>query len=181
MTVTMTGQGLQGLFDAIHELMENEVLVGIPQGEGRTDADGMTNAQLYYLHEHGSPAKNIPPRPTLIPGVASVQEKIADRLCKAVDAALDGKSEAVIKHYNAAGLIAQNAVRLYFVEGNLAPLSMATIIHRANRGRVGAKKYLKQIDKGPPEDGLVKPLIDTAEMRKSVTYVIRKRGDDGQT
>lgn len=179
MSVTMTGEGLTGIFEAIQELMDKEVLVGIPHGENRTDADGMTNAQLYYLHEHGSPAQNIPARPTLIPGIASVQEKIADRLCKAVDAALDGNAEGVMKHYNAAGMTAQNAVRLYFVEGGLAPLSIATIRVRARRGRKGAKQYLKQIEQGPPQDGLVKPLIDTGEMRKSITYVIRKRGDDG--
>ncbi|MDH0030321.1 MULTISPECIES: hypothetical protein [unclassified Acinetobacter] len=179
MSVTMTGEGLAGIFDAIETLMEKEVLVGIPHGESRTDADGMTNAQLYYLHEHGSPAKNIPARPTLVPGVASVQEKIADRLCKAVDAALDSNPDGVMKHYNAAGMIAQNAVRLYFVEGSLAPLSLVTIQNRARRGRKGAKEYLKQLDSGTPEAGLVRPLIDTGEMRKSVTYVIRKRGDDG--
>jgi hypothetical protein len=53
----MSGEGLTGIFEAITDLMSNEVLVGIPHGENRTDADGMTNAQLYYLHEHGSPAK----------------------------------------------------------------------------------------------------------------------------
>lgn len=179
MSVTMSGEGLTGIFEAIKDLMDNEVLVGIPHGENRTDADGMTNAQLYYLHEHGSPAKNIPARPTLIPGIASVQEKIADRLCKAVDAALDGNPDGVMKHYNAAGMIAQNAVRLYFVEASLAPLSIETIKARARRGRKGAKEYLKQLDSGTPEAGLVRPLIDTGEMRKSITYVIRKRGDDG--
>ncbi|WP_353164127.1 hypothetical protein [Acinetobacter guillouiae] len=179
MTVSIKGAGLIGILESIQELMEKEVLVGIPHGEARTDADGMTNAQLGYLHEKGSPAKNIPARPFLVPGIATVQNKIADRLCKAVDAALDGKSEAVMKHYNAAGLIAQNAVRLYFVEGSFAPLSILTIQNRANRGRKGAKEYLKQLDQGQPQAGLVRPLIDTAEMRKSITYVIRKRGEDG--
>lgn len=179
MSVTMKGGGLAGIFEGISELMEHEVLVGIPHGENRTDADGMTNAQLGYLHENGSPAQNIPARPFLLPGVASVQDKIADRLSMALDAALSGNPEAVLKHYNAAGLITQNAVRLYFVEGSFVPLSIATIRNRARRGRKGAKEYLRQSESGTPDSGLVRPLIDTAEMRKSVTYVIRKRGDDG--
>ncbi|MFV0410952.1 MAG: hypothetical protein ACK5LJ_15015 [Paracoccus sp. (in: a-proteobacteria)] len=182
MSVTATGKGLVGIFDAINDLMEKEVLVGIPHGEGRDDADGMTNAQLYYLHEKGSPINNIPARPTLIPGIASVQDKVANHLCRAVDAALAGNPEGVERQYNIAGVVAVNAVRLYFVEGNLAPLSMATIKARARRGRKGARAYLKQVDSGDtPDEGLVKPLIDTAEMRKSITYVIRKRGRDGET
>ncbi len=45
----------------------------------------------------------------------------------------------------------------------------------ARRGRKGAKQYLKQLETGPAESGLVRPLIDTGELRKSVTYVIMKK------
>lgn len=170
--VTSSGEGLLGILEAVSQLSKTEVLVGIPEGEARTDGDGMTNAQISYLQETGSPSQNIPARPFLVPGIALVQDVISDNLLKAVDAALIGNKSKMERHLKIAGTKAMNSVRMYFVNGEFAPLSLATIRARANRGRTGAKKYLKQIKVGPPEAGLVKPLIDTAQLRKSVTYVI---------
>lgn len=173
--VTSSGDGLLDILNAVSELSQIDVLVGVPHGEARTEGDGMTNAAIGYLLETGSPSQNIPARPFLVPGVEEVEEVIAEKLTYAVDAALTGNSKRMIFYLEAAGTKAMNSVRMYFVNGEFAPLSLATIRARANRGRVGAKKYLKQIKLGPPEDGLVKPLIDTQQLRKSVTYVIMKK------
>ncbi|OAM14182.1 hypothetical protein AZK46_03185 [Acinetobacter baumannii] len=173
--VKSSGNGLADIFQAVAELSQMDVLVGIPHGEARTDGDGLTNAQLGYLHENGSPAMNMPARATLVPGVEQVQEELGDKLVKAVDAALDGNSQKMMKLLESAGMIAMNSVRAYFVNGEFAPLSLSTIRARARRGRKGAKQYLKQLETGPAEAGLVRPLIDTGELRKSVTYVIMKK------
>ena len=156
MTVTISGKGLEDLLDAIDALISKEVLVGIPHGEARPDSE-MTNAQIGYIQETGSPAMNLPPRPFLVPGVELVQDKVALHLTKAVDAALTGKPTMVLTSLNRAGMVAQNSVRLYFVSGNFAPLSEATIRQRLAKGRTGTN-----------------PLIDTQQLRKSVTYVIKK-------
>jgi hypothetical protein len=176
MSVTSTGEGLASIFEAIEKLTSQEVLVGIPHGETRED--GMTNAELGYLHENGSPSQNIPARPVLVPALERVQGQTADLLVKAAHAALDGNPSKVDANLKRAGMVALRSVRLYFVEGTFAPLSLATIRARANRGRSGAKKYLKQIKAGPPEAGLVRPLIDTAQFRKSTTYIIKKNGEE---
>lgn len=44
MSVTATGEGLTGIFEVIEKLTSQEVLVGIPHGEARSDTD-MTNNQ----------------------------------------------------------------------------------------------------------------------------------------
>ncbi|HFX6477075.1 TPA: hypothetical protein ACIFD1_003378 [Acinetobacter baumannii] len=173
--VKSSGKGLADIFQAVAKLSQMDVLVGIPHGEARTDGDGLTNAQIGYLQETGSPSQNIPERPFLVPGVEEVQEPVGDKLVKAVDAALDGNSQRMMKLLESAGMIAMNSVRAYFVNGEFAPLSLATIRARARRGRKGAKQYLKQLESGPAETGLVRPLIDTGELRKSVTYVIMKK------
>ena len=116
MTVTISGKGLEDLLDAIDALTSKEVLVGIPHGETRSDSE-MTNAQIGYIQETGSPAMNLPPRPFLAPGVELVQDKVALHLTKAVDAALAGKPTMVLTNLNRAGMVAQNSVRLYFVSG----------------------------------------------------------------
>lgn len=173
--VKSSGKGLADIFQAFAELSQMDVLVGIPHGEARTDGDGLTNAQIGYLQENGSPAMNIPERPFLVPGVEQVQEKVGDKLVKAVDAGLAGNSQRMMMLLESAGMIAMNSVRAYFVNGEFAPLSLTTIRARARRGRKGAKQYLKQLETGPAESGLVRPLIDTGELRKSVTYVIMKK------
>lgn len=170
--VKFSGQGLEAILEAVDKLSKTDVLVGIPHGEDRLEDDQLSNAQIGYLLETGSPAMNLPARPFLIPGTERVQKVVTDRLLKAVDAALEGNIKRMEMHLGAAGTKAMNSVRMYFVDGTFAPLSMSTIRARANRGRRGAKKYLKQIKFGPPEAGLVNPLRDTGQLRKSVTYVI---------
>lgn len=173
--VQATGNGLLDILQAVAELSNVDVLVGIPHGETRTDGDGLTNAQIGYLQETGSPAMNIPARAFLVPGVEDVQDVVGDKLVKAVDAAITGNHKRIMFLLESAGMQAMSSVRAYFVNGEFEPLSLATIRARARRGRKGAKKYLKQLKLGPVESGLVRPLIDTGQMRKSVTYIIMKK------
>lgn len=176
--VISTGNGLLDILQAVGELSKMDVLVGIPHGEVRTDGDGLTNAQIGYLQETGSPAMNIPERPFLVPGVEQVQDEVGDTLVKAVDAAFSGNHKRMMFLLESAGMKAMSSVRAYFVNGEFAPLSLATIrarARRSSRSRNGAKKYLKQLETGPAETGLVRPLIDTGELRKSVTYIIMKK------
>lgn len=161
MSVTITGQGLLDILEAMHDLTEKEVLVGIPHGEARTDADGLTNAQIGYIQETGSPANNLPARPFLAKGIEDVQPKIADYLTKAVDQAIAGNLQGVERYYNMAGMTAQNSVKRRINNGEgFEPLSPRTIAIRQAKGKTR-----------------IKPLIDTGQLRNSITYVIRKRGD----
>lgn len=146
---------------SIQGLANKQVLVGIPASKAERkegDDEPINNAQLGYIHEYGAPASNIPARPFLNPGVARAQESINNHLKKAAKAAMDGNSEKVDVELNATGLIAQAGARNEIASGNLAPLAPATIAARRRNGRT--------------EDD---PLVDTGQLRASITYVIREK------
>jgi len=163
-----------GLRQAMAALTQQIVVVGIPAAKGARggDEDGaVTNSQLGFIHEHGSPARNIPARPFLAPGVRAAQEAIIAQLRGAARRALDGHARAVGVALDRAGIIAQNSVRARFVDNDWEPLSDATLDKRppSDPGEDGKRKRSRR------ERGAVNPLIDTAQMRKSVTYEVRKR------
>lgn len=153
--------GMQMITDALPDLLrrlaavaQRDVLVGVPAGEERDD--GPSNAEIGYQNEFGSPANNIPARPHLLPGVAAVQDKAAARLTRAADAAASGRVSDAERHLHAAGLLAQNSVRRTLTTTAYRPLSERTLAERRARGRTGTK-----------------PLIDTGQYRRSITYVVR--------
>ena len=153
--------GMQMITDALPDLLrrlagvaQRDVLVGVPAGEGRDD--GPTNAEIGYQNEFGSPANNIPARPHLLPGVAAVQDKVVAKLTKAADAAATGRPSDAERHLHAAGLLAQNSVRRTLTTTAYRPLSERTLAERRARGRTGTK-----------------PLIDTGQYRRSITYIVR--------
>lgn len=153
--------GMQMITDALPDLLrrlaavaQRDVLVGVPAGEARDD--GPSNAEIGYQNEFGSPANNIPARPHLLPGVAAVQDKVAAKLTRAADAAATGRPSDAERHLHAAGLLAQNSVRRTLATTAYRPLSERTLAERRARGRTGTK-----------------PLIDTGQYRRSITYVVR--------
>lgn len=155
---------MKKVLEAINGLVGKDVLVGIPDSapERRADEAGdplpPSNAVIGYIQETGSPANNIPPRPFLVPGVANVQAAIASRLGKAASAALSGDKEGAEVQMARAGLQAQNSVRARINGGVMPQLKDSTIANRLRRGRTGTV-----------------PLIDTGQLRNSITYVIRKK------
>lgn len=153
--------GMQMITDALPDLLrrlaavaQRDVLVGVPAGEARDD--GPSNAEIGYQNEFGSPANNIPARPHLLPGVAAVQDKVASKLTQAADAAATGRPSDAERHLHATGLLAQNSVRRTLTTTAYRPLSERTLAERRARGRTGTK-----------------PLIDTGQYRRSITYVVR--------
>ena len=160
-SVRITVDRLGNIVKEINDLTRKDVLIGIPEAEtNRQDEDGgsapATNAALGYIHEHGSPANNIPARPFLIPGVKDAQGAIEKRLKQAADAALKGDKAAVDRQMHSAGIEAQNSVKTKINSGDFEPLAPATLAQRKARGRTGTK-----------------PLIDTGQLRNSITYVVR--------
>jgi hypothetical protein len=61
------------VIEAISQLSNKDVLVGIPDSAPERTDTPITNAQIGYVMETGSPAHNVPARPFLVPGVADVQ------------------------------------------------------------------------------------------------------------
>ena len=180
------------LVDAVGTLAKKEALVGIPAENSSRQTpsdDGINNAELLYIQSHGvrkaemraemqkhldkgkkyseahslyiqshgSPLWHIPPRPVLEPSVEANKEPIAKQLQGAVTAAIDGNKVGVDQALHRAGLVAENAAKAWFEnpQNGWPPNSPRTIAQK----------------------GSDSPLIDTGEMRKSITHVVRDRGE----
>ncbi|HEM8999487.1 TPA: hypothetical protein U2T46_001532 [Burkholderia cenocepacia] len=152
---------LDEVLKSIAGLVKQEVLVGVPDSTAgrKNDGEPLSNAEIGYIQETGSPANNIPARPHLVPGVQDARPKFEPQLQKGVEAALDGDLEQVQRRLNMAGIAAQNSVRAK-VNSNIAPeLAESTLEARRRRGVTRENT-----------------LVDTGQYRNSITYVIRKKG-----
>lgn len=171
--------GLRDVLKGINDLTKQRVLVGIPGETAERDQDEygpMNNATLGYIHDNGSPAANIPARPFLKEGIEEGEEAIAAQLKKAAQAALDGDDGRMEKRLHAAGLEAQAAVKEKLNSGPFEPLADSTLRARAGRGRKGAAEELASRAAGnAPNADNARPLVDTGQLRNSITYVIRKK------
>lgn len=170
---------------SLDALSKKQVLIGIPEGSERPEDKGqpITNAQLLYVHthgvrkksmreemnprvesgempyskayelflqSHGSPLWQSPPRPVLEPAIEYHQDEVAAQLRRVLDAVLDGQDPEPELHK--AGMMGQNFARDWFTNpaNGWAPNSPRTI----------------------EKKGSDKPLINTGELRKEITYVI---------
>ncbi|AOK00184.1 hypothetical protein [Burkholderia vietnamiensis] len=152
---------LDEVLKSISGLVQKQVLVGVPDSTaGRKDeSEPLSNAEIGYILEHGSPANNIPERPHLVPGVQDARPKFEPQLQKGVEAALDGDIEKVNRSLNRAGLAAQNSVRAK-INSNIPPkLADSTLDARRRRGVTRENT-----------------LVDTGQYRNAITYVVRKKG-----
>lgn len=143
---------------AIHSMGKKRVLIGIPADATARKGDPITNAALGYIHENGSAARNIPPRPFLVPGVAAASQRCAEVLKGYAKKSVNGES-TIDKGLNAAGLIAQASVKNKIVSGDgFAPLKASTIEARKRKNAQGEK-----------------PLIRTGQLLNSITFVVRDK------
>lgn len=185
MTVKITIDKLGDVIKAISQLSNKDVLVGIPDSAPERTDTPITNAQIGYVMETGSPAHNVPARPFLVPGVADVQSQCAERLGKAAGAALDGNQAGAERQMTAAGLIAESSVKKK-IGSNIPPALSPETIRNRHRSRQtqsmrgDEKEYLKAVDAGTDpavaqaEAGII-PLINTGSLRNAITSVVRDK------
>lgn len=145
---------------AIEALKRKEVLVGIPQAESSREGEGITNAELLFIHTNGSPIRNIPPRPVIEPAIEDDKAVISKLMGNATKHALNGEETAAMKELEKAGLEAQSASQDWFdnPKNGWPPNSPSVMAAKIKKGSTDPK-----------------PLIDTGELRKSITYVVRDK------
>jgi hypothetical protein len=181
----ITVDNFASIIRAISEIAKKDVLIGIPDSAPERDDTPMTNAQIGYVMETGSPAHNVPARPFLVPAVADVQSECADKLKEGASAALDGNEAAAIRALNVAGMIAEQSVKKKIGSNIPPPLSPETIRNR-NRSRkttsmrANEKEYLKAVDSGTDpgvaqEAAGIVALVNSGQLRNTVTHVIRDK------
>ena len=175
LSIRQTMSNLSGIRKAMKALTRQDVLIGVPADEsGREEGDGLNNAELSYIHEFGTEDGRIPPRPHLVPGVNNARADIADALKEAASG------------LEKAGLLGQNAVRATFTDNDWPPLADGTLdakpLRKSDTGDVltdGKERPLRE--KSRRESGKINPLMDTRQLQKAHTYVIRDKsaGGDG--
>lgn len=165
-TVIKTKDTSEQIFSQIRQLVKNQVLIGIPaENAGRDPEEGeektpLSNAEIGYLMEKGSPPNNIPARPFLVPGIQEGKDAIAQQMKRGAMKAFKNDTNAADIALNAAGLAGMNAVQAKIEMGPFKILSDVTLARRKAKGRTGEK-----------------PLIDTGQLRRSITYVVRPKGE----
>lgn len=187
--VTITKDTVSEVVKGITDLVGKQVLIGIPDSTTSRDEEvgqEITNATLGYIHENGSPAANIPARRHLVPGVEKVEEKAVAKLKQAAQATMRGDAQKADQLLNDAGIIGMGGVKSEINwEGDFEPLKPATIRNRhRSRGtksmRDNERQYLALVAGGMlPADAQsaagIRPLVNSAQYRNSITYVVRKK------
>lgn len=145
---------------AFDVLTSRRVLAGVPAVKAPRSGDEhegpINNAALMYIHEHGAPEVNIPARPVVHPAINSIKKELIAEQKRGAKLVLKGNFAAIDRMFHRMGIMAQNAMRKRITDGPFEPLAPRTIAERRARGRFG-----------------IKPLIDTGQLRRALTYVIR--------
>ncbi|HEY3987946.1 MAG TPA: hypothetical protein VGM02_01525 [Acidobacteriaceae bacterium] len=153
-TVTRTS-GQQQFAARLEKLKKAEVLVGIPQDKSLRTTGEVTNAQLLFIHTNGSPLRNITARPVIQPAIKAPDnaKRISAELKQAAQSILEGDPDAAHQHLEKAGTLGANASKRWFTDPR-------------NGWRGNAESTIEA-------KGSDKPLIDTGELRRDLTYVVK--------
>lgn len=144
--------GLRGLFDRLRDIGKPKVYIGVPSSKNPIHKDsGINMATLLAIHTLGAPSKGIPQRDAIRPPLINNAQRYTDLMAQGIRNAIANKEDPSVV-YEKIGIVASNDVKQYFIEGNFKPLADATVDRK----------------------GSSKPLIDTGELRSSITYEVRK-------
>lgn len=150
-TVKIKHSGANGL-DALRKRLVatyTSVNVGFPAGH--YELDGTPIATVAAVNEFGSPERNIPERPFLVPVIRDNSPTYAKLNAKNLKAISHGDMN-VDQALGQLGELAVGHVKINIVSGTFTPLKPATIKRK----------------------GSSKPLIDTGSMRQAVAWEIEK-------
>ena len=147
-------------------MKQNEVYVGIPQNKAERKDDEkepVTNAELLFIHTNGSPANNIPPRPVIEPALENDKDRLNSMMKVATQYAMQGEEEKAIKQLKLTGMRGQNVSRAWFTspKNNWPSNSPAVEARKRKKGATNPR-----------------PLIDTGELRRSITYFVKLKGGE---
>ena len=144
---------LKQVMKRAEQLNRMQLVVGIPNDENsRENSDGITNAELGVIHEFGVPERGIPER-SFMRSTASEENENLGRLGNAqITECLEGKTSA---HDVLAtiGTYLQGKIVDKITDGEFEPNNENTVKHK----------------------GSSKPLIDTGQLRASITYEVREK------
>jgi hypothetical protein len=174
--VTVSLDKTAELTSSIKKLTSTKLFVGIPQESSHRSDGKLSNAELGYIHENGAPEVNIPPRPFLHPGVRKIQDSvIAPGMKIAGQEAFNGNWAAAERALSIIGQKAVESVKDTITAGIPPPLKAATVagrVRRTARYRAASTSARARLQQRAREGAV--PLIDTGQLIRSITWVIRK-------
>ena len=144
--------GLKGFLERFREIGKPKVYIGVPASKNGMHEGGINMATLLALHVLGAPSRGIPQRDPLRPPLIANAQRYTDLLALGLKNALANGTDPKLV-YEKIGIVATNDVKDYFITGNFKALSEKTIKAK----------------------GSSKPLIDTGELRNSITYEVRQK------
>jgi len=144
--------GLKGFLERFREIGKPKVYIGVPASKNGMHEGGINMATLLALHVYGVPTRGIPQRDPLRPPLIANAQRYSDLLAIGLKNALANGTDPKIV-YEKIGIVATNDVKDYFITGNFKALSEKTIKAK----------------------GSSKPLIDTGELRNSISYEVRNK------
>ena len=144
--------GVAGLIQRMKDIGKPKVYIGVPSSKNSIHKDSKINmATLLAIHALGVPTRNIPQRDPIRPPLMANSKRYTQLMAQGFSNALKDK-EKIAQVYEKIGLVASNDVKEYFVMGDFEPLKQKTIDRK----------------------GSSKPLIDTSELRNSITWEVLK-------
>ncbi len=190
-TTSSSGAGIDKLKKDMHDLMMLDVLVGIPEEKtSRKGTAKITNAALMYIHTNGSELRGIPRRPVIEPAIKAHSDEIQKELAKAATLALEGNKSQAKAQLKTTGLIGANAAKDWFTDprNGWPPNSEATIVEKLYKQAKGSGEPAKiaraavryyentgNLQGITGLEGMTNPLIDTGQLRKAITFVVRDK------
>lgn len=144
------GRGIKALGKIVKNIDKKIVKVGLP--DSNHDDTNLTLAQIGAIHEYGAPGAGIPERPFLAVSIKSNMGDLHRLNAVNVKLILHGK-QSLDGALGQMGEMAKGMVQKYISEDNFVPLQPAT---------VAAK-------------GSSRPLVDTGQMRQSISYVVEDK------
>jgi len=147
-----SGPSALEMLTKLRKLRGSDVLVGIPTDKVQRSGDKINNASLAFIHENGSSLAHIPARPFLKPGIENARQLIAKQLAAAGQAVLEGNPAGATQFLNKAGQVGVNSVKRMF-DNNTWPANAPSTIKQKGSDR---------------------PLIDTGQMKRAISYVVRE-------
>jgi len=171
-------EALQKIAEAMKEIQNMEALIGIPQeaNVAHKDENGadspITLAELLYIHTYGSPVNNIPARDVLDSAMEHNQDDIVVLLKKVLERASNGDLEGAKAALDKAGIQGASMAKKWFTDpaNGWAKNADITVDGGWMKNKVSGKTFYV---KGK---GSNRPLVDTGELRKSITSVVRRKG-----
>lgn len=104
--------------------------VGVDVGFAGEHSGGLSNAHLAYILEMGSPARNLPARPALEPGIRENKQEIlgvAEQAARAAARADRNRKQVFLSGMQMVADACVNAVKKKILQNEFAPLAPATV------------------------------------------------------